>query len=70
MGLEKGIEQLAQVFEKEGGIYGAKSKPVNDRTECPISNSKSSKILLVVGRLCFTNRKWNYLVVNIYFLYD
>ena len=27
-------------------------------------------VILVVGRLCFTNRKWNYHVVNIYFLYD
>ena len=27
-------------------------------------------VILIVGRLCFTNRKWNYHVVNIYFLYD
>ena len=50
MGLEKGIEQLAQVFEKEGGINGAKSEPAKDRTKCPISDPKSNKILLPMSK--------------------
>ena len=39
MGLEK-VEILGQICEKEGGIVGAKSKPVNDRIDDPKSKSK------------------------------
>ena len=45
MGLEKGIEQLAQIFEKEGGINGAKSEPGKDVTKRPISDLKTNQIL-------------------------
>ena len=46
MGSKKVVEKPAEICEKEGGIVGAESKPVNDGTIRPISNSKSSKILL------------------------
>ena len=47
MGLEKVVGGLAQVVEKEGGIGGAETKPVDDRTKRPLSSSKTNKILLV-----------------------
>ena len=34
------IEKLAQIFEKEGGIVGGESKPVDDGTKGPKSSSK------------------------------
>ena len=49
MGLEK-VEILGQLGEKEGGIVGAKSKPVNDRIDDPKSKSKIiSKVFVFVG---------------------
>ena len=45
MGSKKVVEKPAEICEKEGGIVGAESKPVNDGTKRPKSSSKSGKII-------------------------
>ena len=42
MGSEKVVEKLAKIYENEGGMVGGESKPVDDGTKCPTSNSKSN----------------------------
>ena len=46
MGSEKVVGSLTKINEKEGGIGGA-AEPVNDRTECPRSSSKTNEIRLI-----------------------